>query len=303
MDFWPPARALRGRVCFGPDSVSYSRVYPIKGSEVREKHSHKKEVRQAGTLVIFCYSDDGPTCCERDFTVPRRPRAYLAGIPAHVIQRGNDRCACFFEEDDYRFYLQCLDEASKRYGVFVHAYVLMTNHVHLLLTPPIPSAIPRMIQLLGNRYVQRVNKKYRRSGTLWEGRHKASLVDVDRYLLACYRYIELNPVRARLVSDPVDYPWSSHRHHALGKPDPLIKDHEVFLGLGRSAPERRQHYRELVREGLSGRDIENIRRMAEFSMPLGDERFRLEIEDMLGRAVGRAGRGRPKTESGRNQHI
>ena len=129
---------------------------------------------------------------------------YLAGVPAHVIQRGNNRDACFFHEDDYRFYRQCLAEACRRYGVDLHAYVLMTNHTHLLMTPACPEGISRVMQSLGRRFVQYMNKTYRRTGTLWESRHKASLVDAERYLLACYRYIELNPVRAGMVEHPAD---------------------------------------------------------------------------------------------------
>jgi len=131
--------------------------------------------------------------------MPRKPRVYLSGVPCHVIQRGNDRQPCFYSEEDYVFYLECLYDACKRYKVNLHAYVLMTNHVHLLVTPRVADGISRVMQSIGRRYVQYVNVTYKRSGTLWEGRHKSSLVDADNYLLSCYRYIEMNPVRAGMV--------------------------------------------------------------------------------------------------------
>ncbi len=146
--------------------------------------------------------------------MPRKPRMYLPGVPCHVIQRGNNQQACFFTEQGYHFYLECLTDACHRYGVSVAAYVLMTNHVHLLMTPEEKDGISRVMQSLGRRYVQYVNKACRRSGTLWEGRHKASLIDAEDYLLRCYRYIEFNPVAAGMVEHPADYPWSSYRHNA-----------------------------------------------------------------------------------------
>jgi len=226
--------------------------------------------------------------------MPRRPRIYLENVPCHVVQRGNDRTACFFEDENYQFYLRCLDEARHRYAVAVHAYVLMTNHVHLLMTPATENGISRLMQLVGNRYVQYVNKKYRRTGTLWEGRHKRSLIDAERYLVACYRYIELNPVRAGMATHPGDYRWSSYRHHANGEPDPLIVDHAVFLRIARQPEQRQQHYRGLFRIGLDERDLHDIRCAATCSAPLGEDRFRAQIETVLGRSVGQAFRGRPR---------
>jgi len=163
--------------------------------------------------------------------MPRKPRMYLAGVPCHVVQRGNNRDACFFTDDDYRFYLDVLADACRRYRVDVHAYVLMTNHVHLLLTPRAVDGVSRVMQSLGRRYVQYVNRTYRRCGTLWESRYKASLVDADRYLMALYRYIELNPVAAGMQSHPGDYPWSSFRCNAWGRLNHLICPHSLFLGL------------------------------------------------------------------------
>lgn len=227
--------------------------------------------------------------------MPRKQRMYLPGVPCHVVQRGNDRCACFYSDDDYRVYLLCLDDARQRYSVDIHAYVLMTNHVHLLMTPTTIDGISRLMQLLGNRYVQYINKTYRRTGTLWEGRHKSSLIDAENYLLACYRYIELNPVRADMVKHPGDYCWSSYRHHAYGDGDlnPLIKEHEVYNRIASSTDERRHAYRELFSVNLDSEDIHRIRNASTFSMPLGDQRFKEQIEEMLGRKIGHDKYGRP----------
>ena len=142
--------------------------------------------------------------------MPRKQRMYLPGVPAHVVQRGNNRDACFFHEDDYRYYLAVLADELKRYRVSLHAYVLMTNHVHLLMTPTDETGISRVMQHVGRTYVLYINRTYRRTGTLWEGRHKASLVNAAEYLLSCYRDIELNPVRAGMVETPEAYPWSSY---------------------------------------------------------------------------------------------
>jgi putative transposase len=148
--------------------------------------------------------------------MPRKPRMYLPSIPAHIVQRGNNRDACFFSDDDYLYYLEVLGQGLRRYGVKLHAYCLMTNHVHLLMTPKDNVGISRVMQHLGRLYVLYINRTYRRSGTLWEGRHKASLVNAEEYLLTCYRYIELNPVAAGMVNTPEQYRWSSYRWHAWG---------------------------------------------------------------------------------------
>lgn len=225
--------------------------------------------------------------------MPRKPRMYLPGVPAHVIQRGNNRDACFFHEDDYRFYRQCLAEACTRYSVDLHAYVLMTNHTHLLMTPARADGISWVMQSLGRRYVQYINKTYRRTGTLWESRHKASLVSADDYLLACYRYIELNPVRAGMVAHPGDYHWSSYRANAYGKSTRLLTGHSVFTALGKTPGERHHAYRELFRHELATQVIHAIRTAASFSLPLGNDRFKAQVEAALGRTTGHAARGRP----------
>jgi putative transposase len=168
---------------------------------------------------------------------------YLPGVPAHVVQRGNNRDACFFHEDDYRYYLAVLAEGLKRYRVSLHAYVLMTNHVHLLMTPTDETGISQVMQHVGRMYVLYINRTYRRTGTLWEGRHKASLVNAAEYLLTCYRYIELTPVRAGMVETPEAYPWSSYCGHGWGKADALVTDHVLYCELGSDAASRQHAYR------------------------------------------------------------
>ncbi len=161
--------------------------------------------------------------------MPRKPRFNLIGVPQHVIQRGNNREPCFFSEDDYRRYLEDLTVTTKKYGCRVHAYVLMTNHVHLLITPMMDSAISQCMQALGRRYVKYINHTYKRTGTLWEGRYKSSLVDSDHYLLSCMRYIELNPIRACLVDHPGEYAWSSYGVNAQGKMERIGSESNTFL--------------------------------------------------------------------------
>ena len=217
----------------------------------------------------------------------------MGGIPCHVIQRGNNRDACFYSESDYQFYLNHLGKACRRYGVKLHAYVLMTNHTHILITPDDESGISRVMQSLGRCYVQYINKTYGRTGTLWEGRHKGSLVDDDNYLLACHRYIELNPVRAGMVNRPEEYCWSSFRSNAYGDINKWLTPHDLYLALGESTNLRLERYRSLFDSKLDKKLVEEIRRAAGFSMPLGSSLFQLRVEKILGRGVGYASRGRP----------
>lgn len=191
----------------------------------------------------------------------RLPRLVAAGLPHHVIQRGNNRQAVFREDADYMRYLAWLREAAAVQGLAVHAYVLMPNHVHLLVTPPTDSALSRAMQSLGRRYVRWFNDKYARTGTLWEGRFRSAVIDADRYLLACCRYIESNPVRAGLVSSPEVYRWSSYAHHTGLLVDPLVTDHPVVWGLGNTPFERQLAYRRLFESEL-GRDVVDALRAA-----------------------------------------
>lgn len=228
--------------------------------------------------------------------MPRRPRINLADHPQHVVQRGHNREACFFADEDYLFYLHWLREGAKKYVCDVHAYALMTNHVHLLLTPHRPDAISRLMQSLGRRYAQYVNRVYRRSGSVWEGRFKASLIQAEEYLLTCYRYIELNPVRADMVRDPSEYRWSSYRWHGLGVSNELITDHPLYIALDSDEAVRRAEYRALFRAHLDGEALAEIRQASSRSLPLGSERFREQVEAVLGRRVGLRSRGRREAE-------
>ncbi len=220
--------------------------------------------------------------------MPRRPRLYLAGHPQHVVQRGHNRAACFFAEEDYRFYLHWLKLGAEKHGCELHAYVLMTNHVHLLLTPQRPDAVSRLMQSLGRRYAQYVNRYYKRSGSVWEGRFKASLIQAEEYLLTCYRYIELNPVRADMVRDPGDYAWSSYRCNGLGHADPLITEHPLYAALGAGALERQSTYRALFRAHLDEPALTVIREAVNRGQPLGADHFKEQVAAALGqRALAR----------------
>jgi len=181
----------------------------------------------------------------------RLPRLYLPGCAQHVIQRGNNREVCFYDEADYNAYLSFLKEAATKYQVAIHAFVLMTNHVHLLVTPSNEQGISRMMQAQGRKYVQYFNFTYGRTGTLWEGRYKSTLVDADNYLLTVSRYIELNPVRANMVQHPSEYPWSSYRGNALGKPIQLLTPHSIYRQLGKIDKQRQSAYRALFRGKVS----------------------------------------------------
>jgi putative transposase len=226
--------------------------------------------------------------------MPRKIRFFLPGVPVHVVQRGNNREAVFFCADDYGTYLDWLREEAAGRGCVVHAYALMTNHIHLLMTPRDRGGLSDTLQALGRRFVPRINHAYARSGTLWEGRFKASPVQEDAYLLACYRYIELNPVRAGMVADPGGYPWSSYRANALGQPDPLLVPHPLYLALGATDAARQAAYRELFETGMEPATLKEIRACLQTGTPLGNDRFREQIERALGVKVGYAARGRPK---------
>lgn len=228
--------------------------------------------------------------------MPRKPRYYLAGVPCHVIQRGNNREPCFFADSDYRYYLECLEQACIKYGCAIHAYVLMTNHVHLLITPEKRNSVSQVLQSVGRRYVQYINHSYERTGTLWEGRHKASLIDSDAYLLTCYRYIELNPVRAKMVKKPGDYRWSSYAAHAHGQTDALLTDRTEYLALGKTPADRQKAYRELFRHHLDGDAVHAIRSAANLCVPLGNDRFKQDVERRLKQRISYRPRGRPRKE-------
>lgn len=189
----------------------------------------------------------------------RLPRLTIAGFPHHVIQRGNDRRAIFVDDADRERYLAVLREVATAAGLAVHAYVLMPNHVHLLVTPQAAGDVGRVVQALGRRYVRWFNDRHRRTGALFEGRYRSTVVEADRYLLACMRYIELNPVRAALTDRPAEFRWSSHRHHVGTGVDPMITDHPVYWALGNTPFERQAAYVRLFDHGSSGEELTAIR--------------------------------------------
>jgi putative transposase len=232
--------------------------------------------------------------------MPRQPRLDLPGIPQHVVQRGNDRRPCFFQPIDRVRYLDELREAATRHGCAIHAYVLMTNHVHLLVTPAQAGRVGRMMQALGRRYVRYVNDRYQRTGTLWEGRYRSCPVQSDEHLLRCYRYIELNPVRAAMTASPADYPWSSHAAHALGRADPLLTPHPQYLALGADAPMRQAAYRAWVAAAVPPEELDLIRLRLQRQHALGSECFRTMIEERLNRRAGPASIGRPPKNRGQS---
>jgi len=229
--------------------------------------------------------------------MPRRARLSIPGIPWHIIQRGNNRSVCFHAEEDYQFYLHFLQEFAVKFGCAIHAWVLMTNHVHLLLTPQKPDSASLLMKHLGQRYVQYINRTYQRSGTLWEGRFRSCLTQSEDYVLACYRYIELNPVRAGMVTQPKDYRWSSYHANALGKASNLITSHEEYLRIGRDQQTRLENYRALFKAHLDEEIVGQIRNATNGNYALGSERFQKEIETALGRRARRGQAGRPSNNT------
>lgn len=240
----------------------------------------------------------------------RLPRFVTPDQPQHVIQRGNNREAVFRADADYRFYLEKLRHAAGQYDCDIHAYVLMSNHVHLLLTPHSENGIGKLMQMLGRYYVQYFNRRYGRTGTLWEGRYRATLIDSEQYLLICMRYIEMNPVRARnMVRHPADYPWSSYRYNASGKADPLLTPHSEYRRLGPTAERQQAAYRELFRNHIPEATLEALREATNKAWVFGSERFKRRIENTLARPVQSRGRGgdrkseRYRQEAARNHRV
>ncbi len=208
-----------------------------------------------------------------------------------MIVRGNNCSEIFCADEDYRFYLEKLKLACDKHRCSIHAYVLMTNHVHLLITPHEEGSLGKALQMLGRYYVQYFNYSYHRTGTLWEGRYKATLIDSETYLLTCMRYIELNPVRAGMVNHPSEYPWSSYRYNALGKPDALVAPHLEYRRLGKTDEERQAAYRQLYRHHIPERSLTEIREATNKAWVLGNDRFKERIQKQLERRVEPAGRG------------
>jgi putative transposase len=226
-------------------------------------------------------------------SVARLPRLTVPGYPHHIIQRGNNRQTMFADSGDYRRMLEYLADAAQKYGVALHAYVLMSNHFHLLATPADQYGLPSMMQSLGRRYVRVFNHRYQRTGTLWEGRYKATIIESERYLIACMAYVELNPVRAGMVAHPADYPWSSYAHQTGVRHDPLITPHSLYWALGNTPFSREAAYRGIVEAGLGGEQVSGFTQATLKGWAMGGDSFVRELQERTGRRVARQKAGRP----------
>lgn len=226
--------------------------------------------------------------------MPRRPRLELPGIPLHVTHRGVNRAATFLDDQDFSHYRRRLGDALARHGIALHAYVLMSNHVHLLLTPPAPGRLSAAMRELGQGYVPAFNRRHGRTGTLWEGRFKSCLVDSEGYLLAVHRYIELNPVRAAMTAAAEHYRWSSAGASLGLVADPILTFHPLYLAMGADTVQRGQHYRAWLQQALQDEDVETIRAHMRQERALGDPRFQAMAQKTLNRPVVVRARGRPR---------
>lgn len=223
----------------------------------------------------------------------RLPRLIVPSQPHHVIQRGNNDQPVFQDAEDYLSFLGWLRTAAKTYKVAVHAYVLLPNQLHLLVSPSDETGLGQMMQWIGRYYVPYFNQKYGRSGTLWQGRYKTSLIDADEYFMSCSRYIEFNPVRAGLAADAASYPWSSYAHHAGLKSDKLITDHAQYWALGNTPFQREAAYTALAEQALTALEIDVINKAVLKGWPLGSDKFKAELQNKVKRQVLPAKRGRP----------
>jgi putative transposase len=223
----------------------------------------------------------------------RLPRLTVPGHPHHIIQRGNNRQPIFAADADYRRLLEFLEEHSREARVAVHAYVLMSNHFHLLATPETEDGIPHMMQAVGRRYVRYFNDRQQRTGTLWEGRYRSTLIQAQRYLLACMVYIDLNPVRAGMVDSADRYPWSSHAHYVSGRTDRLITPHPIWWELGNTPFAREAAYRELVQAGLASTQERALTESTLRGWALGEADYVADLQRRTERRVSKAKAGRP----------
>lgn len=227
----------------------------------------------------------------------RLPRLTVPGYPHHIIQRGNNRQAIFASSRDYQALLDLLHDNAKKFDVAIHAYVLMTNHFHLLVTPKTGDGLPQMMQAVGRSYVRYFNDSQKRSGTLWEGRYKSTLIQTDRYLLACMAYIDLNPVRGGLVALPADYSWSSYGHYTGLRVDKLITPHPLVWELGNTPFAREAAYADLVRGGISEQQKDDLTQSALSGWALGEPDFVADLQKLTDRRVARGSAGRPVSVS------
>ena len=201
----------------------------------------------------------------------------MPGVPLHLVHRGNNRSRCFEDAREHELYLGLLGDMSERHHCAIHAYVMMTNHVHIVVTPEGRDDISDFMKQVAQRYTRFVNKRHGRTGTLWEGRFRSSLIDSEQYLLRCYRYVEMNPVRARIVDHPAQYRWSSYLHNAMGAPSRIVKPHERYLALGRTAAVRHERYRALFDSGFPEAELIRIRRALLSGDCIGSDEFTARI--------------------------
>ena len=226
----------------------------------------------------------------------RLPRLTVPGYPHHIIQRGNNRQAIFAATGDYQTLLDIFDEHARKLQVAIHAYVLMSNHFHVLATPETLHGLPQMMQAVGRRYVRYFNQRQGRSGTLWEGRYKSTLIQAERYLLACMVYIDLNPVRAGLVTEPTDYPWSSHGHYVGRRNDHLISPHPLYWELGNTPFAREAAYAGLVQSGITRQQEHALTDSALRGWALGEPDYVADLQKRTARRVSRTRAGRPRSD-------
>ncbi|MDK2779383.1 MAG: transposase [Pseudomonadota bacterium] len=224
----------------------------------------------------------------------RLPRINIANIPQHIVQIGHNNLNCFFDDEDYEFYLASLQKAAEQYDVKIHAYVLLPNAVQMVATPAIAQGISSMMQSLGRRYVQYINHRYQRSGTLWAGRYKSSVIDSEAYLLTCYRYVELKPMHEGLVEGPELYPWSSFGHHTGRSYNDLISDHQLYMDLGKTRAERANEYSSLFRFRFDRMLLNYIAETIKLGQVLGGDQFTEKIEQIANHRVRPLKRGRPR---------
>ena len=227
----------------------------------------------------------------------RLPRFTLPGYPHHVIQRGNNRQAIFANPENRQALLDLMTESAKRFEVDVHAYVLMDNHIHLLLTPRTDDGLPLMMQAVGRRYVRYFNDLQGRTGTLWEGRYRSTVIEAERFLLACMAYIDLNPVRAGLVAQAGDYPWSSYGHYTGQRIDKLITPHPLFWELGNTPFAREAAYADMVQAGLNMVQQTALTDSAMSGWALGSSEFVDHLQKKTLRRLSKSSPGRPTSTS------
>lgn len=228
--------------------------------------------------------------------MPRGPRPVIPQLPHHVIHRGNNRQQIFYSDRDYSFIIKNLQTAKKEFNCLIYGYCLMGNHIHMVIQPSKIDGLSKMLKLVFGRYTRYINKTYKRTGTLWEGRFKSSPIEQERYLLGCIRYIEMNPLRAKLAKDPEEYRWSSYRKRALGEDNPILDLDPYYLELGKTPKARAEAYRKWFKESIPEDEQSHIKEGIERSIPIGSKQFLSRFSKILGRDIVFRPRGRPKKE-------